>query len=59
MTGLSYAELSSMFPSAAGEYEYTRHALPEWLAFVVGRTMIIGSRDRGGDGGRKRVRGVR
>ena len=42
LTGLSYAELSSMFPSAAGEYEYTRHALPEWLAFVVGWTMIVG-----------------
>jgi len=42
LTGLSYAELSSMFPSAAGEYEYTRHALPEWLAFVIGWTMILG-----------------
>src|SRR5215470_16621943 len=42
LTGLSYAELSSMFPSAEGEYEYTRHALPEWLAFVVGWTMIVG-----------------
>jgi basic amino acid/polyamine antiporter, APA family len=42
LTGLSYAELSSMFPSAAGEYEYTRHAAPEWVAFVVGWTMIVG-----------------
>src|SRR5262249_3741109 len=42
LTGLSYAELRSMFPSAAGEYEYTRHAMPEWLAFVVGWTMILG-----------------
>lgn len=42
LTGLSYAELSSMFPSAAGEYEYTRRALPEWVAFVVGWTMIMG-----------------
>ena len=42
LTGLSYAELSSMFPSAAGEYEYTRQALPEWIAFVVGWTMIAG-----------------
>ncbi len=42
LTGLSYAELTSMFPSAAGEYEYTRHALPEWVAFVVGWTMIMG-----------------
>ena len=42
LTGLSYAELSSMFPSAAGEYEYTRRAFPEWVAFVVGWTMIVG-----------------
>jgi APA family basic amino acid/polyamine antiporter len=42
LTGLSYAELSSMFPSAAGEYEYTRHAFPEWIAFIVGWTMIMG-----------------
>jgi APA family basic amino acid/polyamine antiporter len=42
LTGLSYAELSSMFPSAAGEYEYTRRAMPEWVAFVVGWTMIVG-----------------
>lgn len=42
LTGLSYAELSSMFPSAAGEYEYTRRALPEWVAFVIGWTMIAG-----------------
>jgi APA family basic amino acid/polyamine antiporter len=42
LTGLSYAELSSMFPSAAGEYEYTRQALPEWVAFIVGWAMITG-----------------
>ena len=42
LTGLSYAELSSMFPSAAGEYEYTRHAFPKWIAFTVGWTMIMG-----------------
>ena len=42
LTGLSYAELSSMFPSAAGEYEYTRQAMPEWVAFIVGWTMILG-----------------
>ena len=42
LTGFSYAELSSMFPSAAGEYEYTRRALPEWVAFGVGWTMILG-----------------
>jgi len=42
LTGLSYAELSSMFPSAAGEYAYTREVLPEWLAFAVGWAMILG-----------------
>ena len=42
LSGLSYAELSSMFPSAAAEYEYTRQAFPEWLAFVVGWVMVAG-----------------
>ena len=42
LTGLSYAELSSMFPSAASEYEYTRQAVSERIAFVVGWTMIAG-----------------
>jgi APA family basic amino acid/polyamine antiporter len=42
ITGLSYAELTSMYPSAAGEFEYTRHAFPEWLAFAVGWVMIAG-----------------
>jgi len=42
LTALSYAELSSMFPSAAGEYEYTRQAAPEWVAFVVGWMMLSG-----------------
>lgn len=42
LSGLSYAELSSMFPRAGAEYEYTRQAFPEWLAFVVGWVMIAG-----------------
>lgn len=42
LTGLSYAELASMFPTAAAEYEYTRQAFSEWIAFVVGWTMIAG-----------------
>src|SRR6476619_5500174 len=42
LTGLSYAELASMFPSAGAEYEYTRHAFPPWVAFLVGWTMIAG-----------------
>ena len=42
LTGLSYAELASMYPSAAAEYEYARQALPEWIAFVVGWVMVAG-----------------
>ena len=42
LTALSYMELTSMFPSAAGEYEYTRHAFPNWLAFLVGWVMVVG-----------------
>ncbi|MGE0601344.1 MAG: APC family permease [Dehalococcoidia bacterium] len=42
LTGLSYAELAGMFPSAAAEFEYTRQAFPEWLAFLVGWMMVAG-----------------
>ena len=42
LTGLGYAELSSMFPRAGAEYEYTRQVAPEPVAFVVGWTMIGG-----------------
>ena len=42
LTGLSYAELASMFPRAGAEYEYTRHAFSPRVAFVVGWTMAIG-----------------
>jgi APA family basic amino acid/polyamine antiporter len=42
LTGLSYAELASMFPRSGAEYEYTRHAFPETVAFVVGWVMIAG-----------------
>jgi len=42
LTGLSYAELASMFPKAGAEYEYTRQVAPEPVAFVVGWTMVIG-----------------
>jgi APA family basic amino acid/polyamine antiporter len=42
LTALSYMELASMYPSAAGEYQYTRQAFPEWLAFSVGWIMISG-----------------
>ncbi len=41
-TGLSYAELSSMYPKTAAEYNYTRNAFrKEWLAFLVGFIMIV------------------
>ncbi len=37
LTGLSYAELSSMFPKAAAEYVYIREAFKsEFLAFLIG-----------------------
>ncbi len=39
-TGLSYAELSSMFPMASAEHEYTSRSFGDVLAFVVG-TMVI------------------
>lgn len=42
VTGLSYAELASMFPSAGAEFDYTRHAFPEWVAFLVGWVMVTG-----------------
>lgn len=42
LTALSYVELASMFPSAAAEYEYARHAFPPWVAFLVGWGMILG-----------------
>jgi APA family basic amino acid/polyamine antiporter len=40
-TGLSYAELSSIFPRASAEYEYTNHAFGHKLAFVVGWLIIF------------------
>lgn len=40
-TGLSYAELSSMFPKAGAEYDYVRHAFFPGLAFVVGWLILL------------------
>ncbi len=40
-TGLSYAELSSVFPKAGAEYVYTKHAFGRKLAFVIGWLIII------------------
>ncbi len=41
-TGLSYAELSSMFPKSAGEYIYVKKAFNnEFLAFLAGWLIIF------------------
>ncbi|MCK5023031.1 MAG: amino acid permease, partial [Candidatus Aenigmarchaeota archaeon] len=40
-TGLSYAELSSMFPKSGAEYVYTKHAFGRRLAFVIGWLLVI------------------
>ena len=42
ITGLSYAELSSMYPRAGAEYTYVEHAFGKRLAFFIG-WMIIAS----------------
>lgn len=41
-TGLSYAELASMYPKAGAEYDYVRRIAPPWTAFVVGWMMVAG-----------------
>ncbi len=40
-TGLSYAELSSMFPKDAGEFIYADHAFGKKIAFLVGWLILI------------------
>ena len=40
-TGLSYAELSSVFTKEAAEYNYTKRAFGrEWLSFIVGWVLV-------------------
>ncbi len=41
LTAMSYAELTSMFPSAGAEYEYGRHAFGEFFGFIAGWMMIV------------------
>ena len=41
LTGLSYAELSSMFPKAGAEYDYVTNAFNSRLAFVVGWLVFL------------------
>src|SRR3712207_489741 len=41
-TGLSYAELATMFPKAAAEYEYVKHGIGiKILAFLIGWLIIF------------------
>ncbi len=40
-TGLSYAELSSMFPKAGAEYDYVANAFNSRLAFVIGWLVFL------------------
>ncbi len=40
-TGLSYAELSSMFPKDGAEYEYTKKAFNKRIAFIIGIMIIF------------------
>jgi len=42
LTGLSYAELSAMYPKAAGEYVYVKKAYAsKFLAFMIGWLLIF------------------
>src|SRR3972149_9798419 len=40
-TGLSYAELSSMFPKASAEHQYTKSAFNKKPAFIIGWLIIF------------------
>ncbi len=40
-TGLSYAELSSIFPKAGAEYVYTKYAFGRTIAFVIGWLLVV------------------
>lgn len=41
LTGLSYAELSSLFPRAGAEYHYVKNAFSERAAFVTGWLVFL------------------
>ena len=41
LTGLSYAELASMFPSASAEYEFARKAFNEFTGFMAGWVILL------------------
>jgi APA family basic amino acid/polyamine antiporter len=42
-TGLSYAELSSMYPKAGAEYDFAKHAFGNKAGFIVGWLVIFAS----------------
>ncbi len=44
LTGLSYAEMTTSFPTAGAEYVYIRHAFPgaPWASFAVGWIILFG-----------------
>jgi len=41
LTGLSYAELSSLFPKAGAEYDYAKNAFTARIAFVTGWLVFL------------------
>lgn len=41
LTGLSYAELSTMYPRAAAEFEFARHAFPRSGPLAAGTGMLL------------------
>jgi APA family basic amino acid/polyamine antiporter len=41
LTGLSYAELASMFPKAGAEFEYISHAIGERAGVLIGCVIIV------------------
>ena len=41
-TGLSYAELNSLFPKDSGEYTYVKKTFNKKLAFLIGYTIFLG-----------------
>ncbi|MBU1120352.1 MAG: amino acid permease [archaeon] len=40
-TGLSYAELASLYPKAGAEFEYTKHSFGKRIGFIVGWMTIV------------------
>lgn len=44
LTGISYAEMATAFPTAGAEYIYVRRAIPtqHWIAFAVALVILIG-----------------